>query len=311
MEGFHAAVKAAVEQLARSEPKHQGIGLFPGFVSPADIRYLKEILDDFGVAATILPDISLSLDGPALSEYENLPRGGTPVSEIKKLGGASAVIEFGRNLLKSQTAGQSLGKKFDVPLRQLGTPIGLRETDRFFSVLEEISERPTPVMHDLERGRLIDSFVDGHKYVFGKRVVFYGEEDLVVGMTSFLAEIGMSPVLCATGSRSGRFEKSIQEVLDGLPIEAPVVRENVDFHEIAEDAESLDPDILMGNSKGYHLARRWNLPLIRVGFPIHDRFGGHRTLHLGYRGAQSLLDRIVNSMIERKQEESPVGYTYI
>jgi len=55
MEGFHAAVKAAVEQLARSEPKHQGIGLFPGFVSPADIRYLKEILDGFGIAATILP----------------------------------------------------------------------------------------------------------------------------------------------------------------------------------------------------------------------------------------------------------------
>jgi nitrogenase molybdenum-iron protein NifN len=90
-----------------------------------------------------------------------------------------------------------------------------------------------------------------------------------------------------------------------------LVLENVDFHEIAEEAESLEPDLLVGNSKGYHLARRWNLPLIRVGFPIHDRFGGHRTLHVGYRGAQALLDRIINSLIERKQDQSPVGYTYI
>jgi nitrogenase molybdenum-iron protein NifN len=48
-----------------------------------------------------------------------------------------------------------------------------------------------------------------------------------------------------------------------------------------------------------------------VGFPIHDRFGGQRILHLGYRGAQSLLDRIVNAVIARKQETSDVGYSYI
>jgi nitrogenase molybdenum-iron protein NifN len=53
------------------------------------------------------------------------------------------------------------------------------------------------------------------------------------------------------------------------------------------------------------------VPLVRVGFPIHDRFGGPRILHLGYRGAQNLLDRIVNTMIERKQETSPVGYGYM
>ena len=85
----------------------------------------------------------------------------------------------------------------------------------------------------------------------------------------------------------------------------------MDFYQIAEEAEELHPDLLIGNSKGYHLARRWNVPLIRVGFPIHDRFGGHRTLHLGYRGAQSLLDMIINAVIEAKQDDSPVGYSYI
>lgn len=311
MEGFHAAVEAVVRQLACECPRHEAIGVLPGFVSPADTRHLREILTDFGLAATILPDISLSLDGPALEEYENVPRGGTPIEQIRSLGGAAAVIELGRTLFESSTAGRLLEDKFSMPLYALGLPIGLRETDRLFSVLEAISGRRTPERHLLERGRLIDSYVDGHKYAFGNRAVVYGEEDLVVGLTSFLAEIGIQPILCATGASSGRFERSIEEVLEDLPVAAPVVRDGVDFHEIAEEAESLGPDLLVGNSKGYHLARRWDIPLIRVGFPIHDRFGGHRTLHLGYWGAQSLLDRIINATIRRKQDQSPVGYTYI
>ena len=53
------------------------------------------------------------------------------------------------------------------------------------------------------------------------------------------------------------------------------------------------------------------MPLIRVGFPIHDRIGGARLLHIGYRGAQQLFDRITNALIEEAQRKSPVGYTYM
>jgi nitrogenase molybdenum-iron protein NifN len=34
-------------------------------------------------------------------------------------------------------------------------------------------------------------------------------------------------------------------------------------------------------------------------------------LHLGYRGTQELFDRVVNALIEYKQENSPVGYKYL
>jgi nitrogenase molybdenum-iron protein NifN len=158
---------------------------------------------------------------------------------------------------------------------------------------------------------LIDAYVDGHKYLFDKRAVVYGEEDLVIGLTAFLAEIGVKPVLVASGGRSGRLSQCISDVTSDILADPPVVLEGVDFYEIADVAESLSPQLLLGNSKGYHLARRWGVPLLRVGFPIHDRFGGHRTLHVGYRGAQVLLDRIVNAMIEDQQERSPVGYSYI
>jgi nitrogenase molybdenum-iron protein NifN len=311
MEGFHAAVKAVVDQLTEETEPHQGISLLPGFVSPADIRYLKEVLEDFELQCTVLPDISLSLDGPALKEYENLPSGGTPISEIRAMGGSRAAIEFGRTLLNQQTAGKSLDDRFRVPLHSLGMPIGLRESDRFFQVLEDLSDREMPEKHALERGRLIDAYVDGHKYIFDKKAIVYGEEDLVVGLTAFLAEIGVRPILCASGGRSGQFQRAIEEVVEDLVPEPPIIREGVDFYGIAEEAEAFEPDLIIGNSKGYHLARRWGVPLIRVGFPIHDRFGGHRILSVGYRGTQSLLDTIVNTIIEAKQEHSPVGYSYI
>jgi nitrogenase molybdenum-iron protein NifN len=311
MEGFHEAVRAVVDQVARETEPHDGIAVFPGFVSPADIRYLKEIIRDFSVKGTVLPDISLTLDAPALKDYEKLPSGGTPVADIKSLGGSRGAVEWGRSLFGRPTAGTTLNEKCSVPLFRLGLPVGLRETDKFFDAIEEISGLPVPEEHALERGRLIDAYVDGHKYVFGKKAVVYGEEELVVGITALLAEIGVQPVLCASGGRSGRFAESIAAVAEDLLTQQPVVRDDVDFFDIAEEAEALKPDLIIGNSKGYHLARRWEVPLIRVGFPIHDRFGGHRILHIGYRGALSLFDRIVNAVIEAKQEGSSVGYSYI
>jgi nitrogenase molybdenum-iron protein NifN len=272
---------------------------------------LKETVEDFGLDGTILPDISLTLDGPALKEYEKVPSGGTPLAAIKQTGGCAAAIEFGRTLTGQQTAGRLLDERFGVAFHSVGMPIGLRESDRFFKVLEEISDRDMPEKHSLERGRLIDAYVDGHKYVFGKGAIVYGEEDLVIGITAFLAEIGIRPLLCASGGRSGGFQEAVTDVTEGLVLELPAVREGVDFFTVAEEAESLQPDLIIGNSKGYHLARRWNIPLVRVGFPIHDRFGGQRTLHLGYRGTHSLLDRIINAVIESKQDRSPIGYTYL
>ncbi len=311
MEGFHAAVKALVAQLAAAGEPTAAVNLLPGFVSPADIRYLGEILADFGLPGIILPDLSETLDGPAQSDYEKIPAGGTPLASIQAMGRSRATLEFGRTLFPQDTAGRFLESRFGVPCHPLGLPIGLRESDRFFGVLEELSSRATPSRHALERGRLIDSYVDGHKYIFGKRAVVYGEEDLVIGLTAFLAEIGVRPVLCASGGRSGHFKAALNEVAGDLGPSPPLVLEGADFYEIAQAAAGLAPDLVIGHSKGYKMARQLEVPLIRVGFPIHDRFGGQRILHLGYRGAQTLLDRIVNAVMERKQETSKVGYGYI
>ena len=82
--------------------------------------------------------------------------------------------------------------------------------------------------------------------------------------------------------------------------------------EIAARARELKPDLIIGNSKGYRvLSKELEVPMLRVGFPIHDRFGSQRVQHLCYAGTQALYDRIVNAVIDKKQTDSDIGYGYI
>ncbi len=104
-------------------------------VSPADLRYLKEVFADFGLEATLLPDYSETLDGPQLDEYQKIPAGGTPVEKVRAMGRARASLELGRTLAESGTAAAFLESQFDVPRRKLGWPIGVLESDRFFAAL--------------------------------------------------------------------------------------------------------------------------------------------------------------------------------
>jgi nitrogenase molybdenum-iron protein NifN len=67
-------------------------------------------------------------------------------------------------------------------------------------------------------------------------------------------------------------------------------------------------DCIIGSSKGYVLSRKYKIPLVRVGFPVQDRIGAQRLLHVCYAGTQQLFDRITNALIEKEQDDSPVGY---
>lgn len=310
IDGFHLTVLALVKSLATGGTQQKHINLLPGMVSPSDLRYLKEVLDDFGIPMMLLPDYADTLDAPIARDYESIPAGGTPVTLIRRMGKARATVEFGRSHNGTETAGKYLREEFGVAWHHLGMPIGLRETDRFFQTLEKIGSKVTPNKHRQERGRLIDAMVDGHKHLTGVKVVVYGEEDLVIGIVSFLTEIGMVPVVCASGEESGHFIEGVQAVIQAEN-ENTVILEGADFLAIEQEAKAHGAEFCIGHSKGYAMARRLGIPLLRIGFPIHDRLGGQRLLHLGYRGALALYDRIVNTVIARKQEASPVGYSYM
>jgi nitrogenase molybdenum-iron protein NifN len=163
-----------------------------GFVSPADPPPLKELFNAIRTKIHAFPRYSDTLDNPHWKDYQLIPEGGTSVEEIRQSGTGLASIEFGtimnkvvsatRNNTngKPNTAGEWLEKKFHVPLTRMNMPIGIDATDKFINFLEDISGKEIPEEIKRERGRLIDAYVDGHKYAFGKRAIVYGEEDLVL-----------------------------------------------------------------------------------------------------------------------------------
>lgn len=314
MDGFHDAVRAVVRTLAREGivlPRQ--INLFPGLVSPADLREIRELVAAFGLTPVMLPDYADTLDGPAWTDYQTLPVGGTTLAEISAAGSSMATIQFGRTLaLAAESAADVLQTTCSVPACKLGLPIGLRETDAFCQALERIGGQTTPPSVIGERGRLVDAYVDGHKYLAGKRAVVYSEEDLVVGLAAFLTETGVAPVLAASGGKSGNLRRALAEAAPETAGEmATQVLDGADFAKIEAAAVDLKPDLIIGNSKGAKLARALEIPLIRVGFPIHDRFGGQRLHHLGYRGTQELYDRIVNALLDKTQADNEIGYSYM
>jgi nitrogenase molybdenum-iron protein NifN len=196
-----------------------------------------------------------------------------------------------------------------VNLYRVSLPLGIDANDLIFSILSEVSGKAVPEKYLKERGRLADAYIDAHKYLSGKKAVVYGEPDLASGIASFINETGIKTVLCATGSRgmSAGFSSALPEV-PGISCE---IADDSDFATMLEQCSGLKPDIIIGSSKGYYLSRHLGIPLVRAGFPVHDRFGGQRLMHTGYRGTQQLFDRIVNALMEHKQDSSNIGYSYI
>ena len=311
MDGFHEAVYAAVCALARPAEKRDGrINLVSGFVSAEDLRELHRILRSYGRAYTLIPDYSKTLDGVSWETYQKLPEGGTPIAAIAAMSEACATIALGQALPTEKNAAHWLEKEHAVPAKYVDLPIGIGNTDVFFDALTAVAQQEMPAEWVEERGRVVDAYIDGHKYVAGKRAILYGEEDFVVAMAGFLDEIGMVPVIAATGAVSSAFSARIEAATPHARGQAKAVADT-DFSTMLEIAEPLHPDIVIGSSKGYYLARNLKIPMVRCGFPIHDRIGGHRILHLGYRGTLNLFERICNAVMEAQQLAASSGWTYI
>jgi nitrogenase molybdenum-iron protein NifN len=66
--------------------------------------------------------------------------------------------------------------------------------------------------------------------------------------------------------------------------------DDTDFETIQAYVKELNANILIGNSDGKVITEKEGVPLVRIGFPIHDRVGGQRLAYAGYNGTMQLLD---------------------
>jgi len=298
-EGFWAATTAIITHYARLTERHERINVIVPHISPADIREIKRILSLMGLQYTLIPDFSMTLDRPYGGRYQKIPPGGTRTEDITRMPGAPFTIQFGETCPDALSPGLWLNKKFGVPLISLPLPVGLEATDQFLKILQEFIGREIPESLATERGWLLDGMADAHKYNAEGRPVIYGEPELVYALTRCCCENGAVPAVIASGSDNSRLALCLEPLLAGLD-EQPVLLEETDFAAIEAAALRSGANIAIGHSGGKFLTERHGIPVIRAGFPVHDRIGGQRILSVGYAGSLAFLDRFTNTLLEKK-----------
>lgn len=315
--GYFRAIRAVVEHFCPAdETTEEGtinsssINILSPMVSPEDIRYLKQVVESFGLSANLLPDYADRLDGGTWEQYQRIPEGGTPLQAVREMPTALATLELGTPLGLDESAGEYLARVHGQDLHSLPVPAGVENSDRFFETLSCLGGKGVATEYLAQRGRLIDAMIDAHKYLFEKKAVVYGEHDLVLSVVAILRELGVTPSLCATGGKTGQLAEDVSELLGSSARDCTVI-EGVDFVELEAQARAVQPDVLIGNSNGAKLSRLMDVPLLRLGMPIHDRIGASRIRLLGYAGAIEFIDRLCNIFIARQQDNSPVGYTHM
>ncbi|MCB1770287.1 MAG: nitrogenase molybdenum-iron protein subunit beta, partial [Candidatus Competibacteraceae bacterium] len=249
------------------------------------------------------------LDTPTDGEFR-MYAGGTTIAEIKDAPNAiDTLLLQPWHLAKTKKFVQETWKQ---SASAIDIPMGLTGTDEFLMKVSELTGKPIPESLALERGRLVDMMTDSHSWLHGKRFSVFGDPDFVLGLCEFLMELGAEPlhVLCHNGSK--RWAKEMTKRLKNSPY-----GQNAEIH-FGKDLWHLrslvfadKPDFLIGNSYGkfiqrdtLHKGREFEVPLIRLGFPLFDRHHLHRDTTLGYEGAMYILKALVNAVMEKLDQDT-------
>lgn len=304
-EGYMKALYQIVKNVEMDTTKNQKVNIVTSTLSPADTRYLKELLEQFSMEYILLPDLSETLDGIHKASYERLPSGGTSLEDISKMAGAKLTLELSSFTQDNPSVAEYLFDTYGVPYQKCVLPVSLRDTDKLIKILSDISENPIPENLKNQRGRFLDAMIDAHKYNGEARAAIYGEPDFVYSTVRLCVENGIMPMIVATGSKCTCLKEmivdEIQEVADSYYIEYFEILDDIDFQTIEEKARELEINLLIGNSDGRRVAEKLGIELVRRSFPVHDRVGGQRLRTLGYDGALTFLDEIANVILAKKE----------
>ena len=262
---------------------------------------IRRLLNLMNVNYTILADIGNVFDFPNTGEYKLYP-GGTPLEDVVDSINALATISFQKySTQKTMDYIQDEWNQKTV----IVNPIGIRNTDIFFDEVSRITGKQIPQEIEDERGRAVDAMIDSHPYIHGKRFALVGDPDLLLGLISFLMELGGMPVhiLCTNGDK--KFEEEAYTLLkeNSFGMEGKVYIDKDMWH--LRSLLFTEPvDFLIGNSYAKFLWRDTGTPLIRIGFPLFDRHHLHRYPIIGYQGAINLLSLIVNTILDEMDRKT-------
>lgn len=272
-------------------------------------RVIKRMMEQMGVSYTILSDPTEVLDTPADGHYR-MYAGGTTQAEISDAPNAiDTLLLQPWHLTKTKKV---VKEGWQQPATAVDVPIGLAATD---SLLMSISELTGQKISDellLERGRLVDMMLDSHTWLHGKKFGLFGDPDFVMGVTSFLLELGCEPTVILSHNANKRWEKAMKKMLADSPYgQESEVFVNCDLWHFRSLMFSRQPHFMIGSSHGKFIQRdtlakgeQFEVPLIRLGFPIFDRHHLHRQTTWGYEGAMTILTTLVNSVLDKLDRET-------
>ncbi len=272
-------------------------------------RVLKRMMAEMGVSASLLSDPSEVLDTPADGQYRMYAGGTTQAEMVDAPNAIDTLLLQPWQLVKTKKV---VTETWGQPGSALNVPIGLEATDEFLMKVSELTGKPIPESLATERGRLVDMITDSHTWLHGKKFALYGDPDYVMGLTKFLLELGAEPtvILCHNGSK--KWEKALKKVLDASPYgQNSEIYVGCDLWHLRSLMFTNKPDFLIGNSYGKFIQRdtlakgkAFEVPLIRLGFPIFDRHHLHRMTTWGYEGGMYIVTTLVNAVLERLDQET-------
>lgn len=301
--GFANMMSGFIKYLSEKNAVGNGkVGIFPGFVNPGDMHELKRIVKLLGVKYIMFPDTDGTMDTPLTGHYEIYAKGGTTVEEIRELGSAKHVLALGE--ITSTLPAMDLKRKCNVDFSSLPLPMGVEATDKFVMALSHLSRREVPAELEVERGQLLDIMIDSHAYYGDKRVAIAGDPDTVLGLASFCLELGMKPKYMITGTPDEKFTKKAKEQLLKYGVNDCIAKANTDLFELHQLIKNEPVDLIIGGTHCKYIARAEDIPLVRAGFPILDRYVHSYMPLVGYRGAMRLAELISNALLDRQDRDA-------
>jgi len=286
------------------------LNIVPGFETYlGNYRVINRMMAEMGVETTMLSDPSEVLDTPADGNFR-MYEGGTTMDEVKDAPNAKDTVflqpwqsvksmKFTKNTWKHATPSVNI-------------PMGLDWTDEFLMKISEISGQEIPESLAKERGRLVDMMTDSHTWLHGKKFAIWGDPDFAMGMAKFVLELGAEPTHILCNNANKRWMKNMKKILAEYPCADDCeVYIGKDLWHMRSLVFTNKPDFMIGNSYGKFIQRdtltkgkEFEVPLIRLGFPIFDRHHMHRMTTHGYEGAMYILTTLVNAVLERLDEET-------
>lgn len=300
--GFSNMTSSAIECLATKRVPNHKAAILPGFVNPGDMQEIKRISGLMGCGYIMFPDTCGVFGQRAVEKINQYPAGGTRAADIIDLGNCKKTLAFGK--FSSEAAAIRLYNKCGVPFELMDLPIGIEAVDRFVMQLKCLSGQDVAGELDDEREQVIDVILDAYPVLYNKKVALFGDPDIVIAVAEFLASVGMIPQYTITGTPGAYFEERMKQILANYNMDG-MAKAPADLFDLQQWLKKEPVDLLIGNTHGKLLARAEDIPLVRVGFPIMDRYVQSNMPVVGYRGAIRLLEMILNSLMERMERDHP------